>query len=289
VEIGDLLDVATAYPEHVCAMKWFERDVAASVTLAVTRPWSRDLLADVVERAPDGNTNRAHVRRILLSKITEAIRERERFMPITQAWSFGSETTGSQCSLTTKSIEAVRQRVPVSTGSARGTEGSQAYVFFEKTQHALRIAIDIEQAVSTRLRIACEPVISPDRPAPGDSVIEGYLYMNSCTGPRCSFRVRIPRLVPDSQEEILRRMVLAQNSDYRKIGIWHRERTDEYCDYYYRNDVFHAEADVWLGFPFFTHSNFEAYVEYLSGSPSSSASYSAGTPQKTISESDTKR
>jgi hypothetical protein len=289
VEIGDLLDLPALYPEHICAMKWFERDAAASETLAVTRPWSCDLFADIVAGTPDGNTNRAHVRRILLGKIAQAIRERERFMPITQAWSFESEKTGSKCSLTAKSLEAVRQRVPVSTGSAHGKERSQAYVVMEKTQHTLKLEIDIEQAATTRLRISCEPAISTDHAAPGDSVVEGYLYMSSLTGPKCSFRVRVLRPVQDHQEAMLRRIVLSQNSEYRIINVWHWEHTDGYCDYYYRNDVFFDEADIWLGFPFFTRSNIDAYVEVLDGSPASIASYSEGTPQNTISDAATKR
>jgi hypothetical protein len=289
VEIGDLLDLGVLYPEHICAMKWFERDVASSETLAVTRPWSRELFADIPENIPDGNTNPAHVRRILFGKITEAIRERERFMPITQSWTLGSEPNESQCRLTITSLEAIRQKLPVSTRSTRGTESLQAYVFLENTRHTLQLAIEIEHAASTRLRIGCEPAVFPDHDAPGDSVIEGYLYMSSCAGPKCSFRVRVPRPVPDAQEQVLQCMVLAQNSDYRRLSVWHRERTDEYCDYYYRNNVFYSEADLWLGFPIFTRSNFEAYVEYLSGSALSRASYSEGTPQKTTSVSDTRR
>jgi len=289
VEIGDLLDLPALYPEHICAMKWFERDIAASETLAVTRPWSCDFLADIVSGTPDGNTNRAHARRIMLGKIAEAIREREPFMPITQQWSFGSEPTESQCRLTERSIKAVRQRVPVSTASGHGKQRSQAYLYLENTRHTLQLAIEIEHSATTRLRISCEPAVSADHVAPGDPVVEGYLYMNSCSGPKCSFRVRVPFPVPDSQEAILRCVVLAQNSEYRELEIWHREHTDTYCDYYYRNDVFYGDADIWLGFPFFTHSKIEAYVDVLSGSATSNASYSEGTPQNTISDAGTNR
>jgi hypothetical protein len=263
VEIGDLLDLPSLYPAHICLMKWFERDASASETFAVTRSWSRELFADITNSTQEGNTNRAHVRRIFLSKVVEAIRERENFMPITQAWSADSLASAGGFMFPKTQIEALRQRISISTGVSNGTEQLQAYVFFEKTGHAIELEIDIGQGAMTSLRITCNPTGSP---AAGGVELEGYVYLNSCIGPQCSFRVRVQRPVADSHDDALRRIVLAQNSNYRRVAVWHTEDAAGYRDYYYRNDVFHEQHDLWFGLPFFTRSTFEGSVALLGNS-----------------------
>ncbi len=263
VEIGDLLDLPSLYPAHICLMKWFERDAASSETFAVTRSWSRELFADITDATQGGNTNHAHVRRIFLAKIVDAMRKRERFMPITSAWSSGSGAAPGKHVFPKMLLEAQRQKVAISSDIEKRNEPPHAYVLLEKTGHSLELEITIDPGATTSLRLLCNPAGTNVSTGDGPSVLEGYVYLNSCMGPQCSFRIRIPIPLAESQESAVRGVVLAQNSLYRRVAVWHTESAEGYRDYYYRNDVFRDAGEIWFGLPFYTQSSLEGDVDVL--------------------------
>ncbi len=269
VTVADLLGF-NRHPAHLCLLKWFERDVRAVETAAVTKPWSQMLLAEQVAAATGAGVRDRLSQRLLLQEMADSLRAGEVVRPFAGSWRSSPNDTLRSCRIRDQPLVSMRQIVRLPTGQDQPDDHGDAYLYMEDTHHRVKVTIDVAHGSTMRLQLACVPVAAATEgdPVPAGSTIEGYLYMRGSWRDEAPIvRVRVPAAAPDAPRT-LRRVVVMCDERYVLVEAMHHERNGDMVDYYFGRDGLTRDI-FWLGLPFFAKSTFEAELDMVEARPSS--------------------
>jgi hypothetical protein len=263
VQFDDLLDLPTMYPDHVCAMKWFERSSSSLETAAVTQAWSRELISNAAAAIAVENIDDLLDRRILLEKLVLSLRAREAFRPVSGNWVPGSGSAPRSWMFPARQVQAIRQVMTILTSGDCPAHEATAHVYFENTKHDLQLEVMLTEDDATRVRIACRGPSAADDMSPSFPH-EGHLYVSLRRGSgTCTFRMRVPLSVTTEQEAAMRRIVIFNGKQYRRLAARHVCDVAAWREYYFRHEQSVDAGDVWFGIPFFMNMTFDGLLDVV--------------------------
>ncbi len=259
VTIDELLGFSR-YPAHLCLMKWFERDVHAVETAAVTQLWSQTLLAGLATTSHGAGEQL--LQRLLLENLASSLRVQEVAIPFSAGWQSSPEHVLPPCVFHDPRLSAVRQTMHLPTTLNGHEASSDAYLYLDYTQHEIDLSLQIVHEATTRVHLACNrlDVTPEDRVVP---VLEGFLYMRAVwRGDTPIVRMR----VPSSQAErsmVMRSIVVMCDGNYTRVTPLHLEPHEEVTDYYFSATHLLTGESFWFGIPFFADLRFEAELTLI--------------------------
>ena len=261
VTIDELLGF-NRYPAHLCLAKWFERDVRAVETAAVTQPWSRSLLAALATAAPSRGAGERLLQRLLLENLAASLRAREIATPFSAGWQSPPGQALPPCVFHDPRLPAMRQMVHLPTRPAGAGQHSDAHLYLDHTGHEIDLSVHVAHAAAaTRVRLDCtRPGAAREDPAA--PTLEGFLYLRAAwSGATPMVRMRVPSSQPEGQR-VTRSIVVMRDGTYTRTAALHAETHGEVTDHYFGGNG-PAEDGFWFGIPFFADQRFEAELTLI--------------------------
>ncbi|WP_169802076.1 hypothetical protein, partial [Neokomagataea thailandica] len=243
--VSDLLEMVPAMPDHLCALKWFDRSSIAQSTIAVTTPWGRSLL----EMGQGKNRNIEQFQKVTLAKnLLAKAYDAERFGPLTNRW-WPTDAHGKKgFNWSVRDLICSRQHIELDIPDRSISRVAPAYLFMEATNQRISIALNIRETADgeTILRLSCSALTEDGAPVSGIH-LQGYLYLSALQGDTV-FCLSLPRgkCVP---HDALSRTVFHDEHGYTINYADRVEHLDDIEKRYFVRKARGAEGQVWIGLP----------------------------------------
>ena len=223
----------------------------------MTQPWSQALLASLASTPADHDAGDRLLQRLLLENMAAALRARETARPLAAGWQ-AAAVPPPPCTFHDPCLSAARQTIHLPTG----TDGSDAYLYLDHTQHRIDLSVAIGHEAATLVRLGCPRVDAPaDDPA--GPALEGFLYLRArWRGARPLVRVRVPASQSE-RERVMHSIVVMCDGSYTRVAALHSEPRDDVVDYYFGDTGPAGNREFWFGIPFFADLRFQAELTLI--------------------------
>ncbi|TPW36083.1 hypothetical protein [Oecophyllibacter saccharovorans] len=253
VTISDLLEMVPNLPDHVCALKWFERSRTALPTLAVTTPWGRSLL----ELGQNQQYDIEQFQRVTFAKklLSKACNE-ERFGALTNRWWANDEQGEVGFNWSIENLPCSRQIVPCEIPNCIPARIFPAYFFMEDTGLRVSISLTIRESSDGEniLRMACTALTDKGVLVSGVR-LQGYLYLSGLQGDTVfCLTLQDGKCSP---ADVLARIVFHNENDYE---VDYPDRIEHFVrgeKRYFARTALGKDGQVWIGLPVYCNSTIE--------------------------------
>ncbi len=246
VVLADILDMPRLFPDEICILKWFDRDPDDPATAAVSTGWIQDLLGQVSDDLRTGPAATRFAHRMILEQVARVMAEREAFGPMTAGWWTEATEPDRRRLALTRTVAMRREMITLPIEPEAGRDLKPLYLYTENTGHDVRLSLEISEADSTTIVFSAS---LPDGTADADSVLEGYLYLQTlvAAGSRV-FRLRCVSATRDMRDRIV---VIQDARGYHRTPSCHAI-DGEVPEFYYQHAPVADDGEMWVGIPFFS-------------------------------------
>ncbi|ETD00102.1 hypothetical protein P792_01235 [Asaia sp. SF2.1] len=263
----DLVAFSEKLPAHMCQVKWFSRDADSMPTAAISRDWSRALLAALSSEPTPSASHEWFRNRALACHFHEAMKIQEYYTPLTRAWRTDARWGRVQWLIATTLHTGDTQDIPgIPEASAGSGEKKQRSVAWLKGTPQLHRDMEVEAILAedghaTTLTLNAAPV--GRRPGQHEwSESKAHLFLSPLQSDKAQvFRVSLTRPFKEATAQLL---MSTQRSDGVTESAWPPVLQEDEGDrrHFYFLRPHHHLGGIWIGIPMFENTSIQLELSF---------------------------
>lgn len=246
--INDLLYMVPNLPQHLCALKWFDRSTTNQATLIVTSDWGRQLLSLATSPCDINHFVTANS----LKSFLEVIKSKESYGPLSNHWWNNEDFGKIGLHFDLKDTLCVRDILNIPIPNINEFDNNPLYLFLEGTNHILTLSLTIyeKENGNTLLKYTCSAKDENLTPISG-SHLEAYLYLSPMIKNTIFCLTSSKKNI--DQEHNLSRIVLYDEFSYAIYSPEREEITKNIEKKYFVHHNKSHDKFVWIGIPIYSN------------------------------------
>lgn len=254
----DLIQCIQKLPVHMSQIKWFSRDPDSTPTAALSRTWSRDLLATLSNKETPEVYHDRFLNRVLTQSFSDAVCKNEVYTPLTRLWRSDARWGRVQWIYSSLFLRGEKTKVsPAFPGTPMQEDGtSSAWVLSTDPMHdSLQYeAVVAEEPSATTLHLQ----VSREDEAFGRHEwgdIRIILFLSPLAEEKAQvFRLSLRRPFEYTHEQLMHNV---RRSDGRSNFAWPlimQEDEGDMRHFYFLRPQTH-KGEIWIGIPAFLRTS----------------------------------